>query len=140
MRKNTFYSYNWPENNNIIYTLLHYAIRTNDHIFRWINQKYLKSPICKLCKKTENIKHLFIDCKRNKKIWTHFQQYENNLILKEYTPLQHMLTISAKTIPPKIRKLVTTLTTTILTQILKTRNRLQFDRKIIPTTCINNTP
>ena len=33
IRKNTFYSYTWPENNNIIYTLLHYAARTNDHIY-----------------------------------------------------------------------------------------------------------
>ena len=45
-----------------------------------------------------------------------------------------MLTMSAKTLPPKTRKLVITLTTTILTQIWKTRNRLQFDDKIILTT------
>ena len=45
-----------------------------------------------------------------------------------------MLTMSAKTLPPKTRKLVITLTTTILTQIWKTRNRLQSDDKIILTT------
>ena len=45
-----------------------------------------------------------------------------------------MLTISAVTLPPKTRKLVITLTTTILTHIWKTRNRLQFDDTIIPTT------
>ena len=66
--KNTFYSYNWPENNNILYLLLHFATRTNDQIHSWTNQKYLKSPNCKLCDKTENITHLYIDCKRNKKI------------------------------------------------------------------------
>ena len=62
--KNTFLS----ENNNALYILLHYATRSNGHIFRWTNQKYLKTPKCKLCKNTENIKHLFIDCKRNQKI------------------------------------------------------------------------
>ena len=62
--KNTFLS----ENNNALYILLHYATRSNGHIFRWTNQNYLKTPKCKLCKNTENIKHLFIDCKRNQKI------------------------------------------------------------------------
>ena len=61
--KNTFLSYIRPENNNALYILLHYATRTNDHIFRWTTQKHLKTPKCKLCKNTENIKHLLIDCK-----------------------------------------------------------------------------
>ena len=72
--KNTFYSYNWPENNNILYLLLHFATRTNDQIYRWTNQKYLKSPNCKLCDKTENITHLYIDCNRNKNIWKYYYQ------------------------------------------------------------------
>ena len=122
--KNTFYSYAWPENNNILYMLLHYATRTNEDIYRWTNQKHLKFPKCKLCEKIENIKHLYIDCKRNKEIWTHFQKYYKNLIQKEYTPMQHILTVSAISLPSKTRKLVLTLTTTILTNIWKTRNRL----------------
>ena len=96
--------------------------------------KHLKSPKCKLCEKIENIKHLYVDCKRNKKIWTHFQKYYKNLIQKEYTPMQDILTISATSLPPKTRKLVLTMTTTILTHIWKTRNRLQFDDTITPTT------
>ena len=132
--KNTFISYTWPENNNILYILLHNATRTNDHIFRWTNQKHLKTPKCKLCKNTENIKHLFIDCKRNRKIWTHFQKYYQNLIQKDYTPLQHISSISAISLPPNTKKLVLTLTTTILTHIWKTRNRLEFDDTTIPTT------
>ena len=48
--------------------------------------------------------------------------------------MQHILTISATSLPPKTRKLVLTMTTTILTHIWKTRNRLQFDDTIIPTT------
>ena len=113
--KNTFYSYNWPENNNILYLLLHFATRTNDQIYRWTNQKYLKSPNCKLCDKTENITHLYIDCKRNKKIWKYFQKYYQTLTQKQNTPLQHILTISSLSLPPKTKKLTLTLTTTILT-------------------------
>ena len=66
--KNTFYSYNGSETNNILYLLLHFATRTNDQIYRWTNQNHLKSPNCKLCDKTENITHLYNECKRNKKI------------------------------------------------------------------------
>ena len=41
--KKTFYSYTWPEKNNILYMLLHYVTRTNDHMYRWTNPKHLKS-------------------------------------------------------------------------------------------------
>ena len=86
--------------------LLHYATRTNDQIYRWTNQKHLKPPKCKLCEKKENTDHLYIESKRNKKIWKDFQKYYKNLIQKEYTPLQHILTISALTLPLKTKKLV----------------------------------
>ena len=61
---------------------------------------------------------MFIDRKRNRKIWTHFQKYYQNLIQKDYIPLQHILSISAISLPPKTEKLVLT----------------QFDDTIIPTT------
>ena len=48
--------------------------------------------------------------------------------------MQHILTISATSLPPKTRKLVLTMTTAILTHTRKTRNRLQFDDTIIPIT------
>ena len=70
---------------------------------------------------------MFIDRKRNRKIWTHFQKYYQNLIQKDYIPLQHILSISAVSLPRKTKKLVLTLTRTILTHIWKTRNRRQFD-------------
>ena len=96
-------------------------------------KKHLKSPNYKLCDKTENIAHLYIDCKRNKKIWQYFQQYQT-LTQKQNTPLQHILTISSFSLPPKTKKLTLTLTTTILTHIWKTRNKLQFEDTIIPAT------
>ena len=73
-------------------------------------------------------------CKRNKKILKHLQKYYQCLTQKEHTPIQHILTHSANTLPSKTKKLILTLTITILTHIWKTRNRLQFDDTIIPTT------
>ena len=50
----------------------------------------------------ENINNLHIECKRNKK---KFQKYQN-LTKKGYTPLQHILTISALSLPPKTKNLL----------------------------------
>ena len=69
-----------------------------------------------------------------KKIWNHFQKYCKNLTKREYTPLQHILTMSVLSLPSKTKKLALTLTVTILTHIWKTRNKLRFDNTIIPTT------
>ena len=83
---------------------------------------------------TENITHLYIDCKRNKKNWKHFQKYYQALTREHNTPLQHILTISTLSLPLKTKKLTLELTTTILIHIWKTRNKLQFDHTIIPAT------
>ena len=114
--------------------LLHFATRTNDSIFRWTNQEHLKNPNCKLCHKKEDIIHLYISCKRSKRIWKHFQKYYQKLTQKNYTPLEHILTHSASSLSSKTKKLLLTITNTILTYIWKTRNRLQFDNTIRPTT------
>ena len=58
------------------------------------------------------------------------------LTQKQNTPLQYILTISSLSLPPKTKKLSLTMTTTILTHIWKTRNKLQFDDTIIPATNI----
>ena len=81
----------------------------------------------------QNITHLYIDCKRNKKIWKYFQKYYQILKQKQNAPLQHILTTSLS-LTPKTKKLTLTLTTTILTHLWKTRNKLQFDDTIIPAT------
>ena len=113
---------------------MHFATRTNDHIHSWTNLKHLKIPNCKLGDKKEDIIHLFITCKRSKKIWKHFQKYYQCLTQKEHTPIQHILIHSANTLLSETKKLVLILTITILIHIWKTRNRLQFDETIIPTT------
>ena len=99
----------------------------------------MKSPNCKLCDKTENITHLYIDCKRNKKNWKISKNIIKLLHKNKSTPLQHILTISSLPLPPKTKKLTLTLTTTILTQTWKTRNKLQFDDTIMaaPNVIIN---
>ena len=54
-------------------------------------------------------------------------------------PLKYILTISVLSLSPKTKKLVLTLTITILIETWKTRNRLQFENTIIlPTKVIIN--
>ena len=89
--------------------------------------------------KTENITHLYIDCKRNKEIWKYFQKHYQTLTQKQITPLQHILTPKSLSLSPKTKKLTLALTTTILTHIWKTRNKLQFDDTIIPATNVITT-
>ena len=122
---NTFFSYCWPENNNMLYMILHYSTRTNDHIYRWTNQKHLKNPNCRLCNNKEDVIHLSFSCKRSKRISKHFQKYYYKLTQRDYTPLEHILTQSASSIPSKTKKILLTITNTILTHIWKTRNRRQ---------------
>ena len=76
-----------------------------------------------------------------KNLKNHFRKYYQKLTQKDYTPLQHILSISAILLTPNTKKLVLlTLTMTVLTHIWKTRNRYQFDDRIIPTTnTITNT-
>ena len=81
-------------------------------IHKWTN--HLNSPNRKLCDKTENITHLYTDCKRTK-IWKYFQKHYQTLTQKQKTSLQHILTISSLSLPPKTKKLTLTLTTKILT-------------------------
>ena len=111
--------------------LLHLATRTNDQINRWTIQKHLKSPKCKFFEKIENIKHLYTDCKRNKNLDSLPKILQKSNAKRI---LRHILTISALSLSPKTKKLLLTLTITILTHTWKTRNRLKFDDTIIPTT------
>ena len=56
--KNTFYSYNWPENNNTLYMLSQFATKTNDQIYRWTNPKHVNSPNVNYAKR----KIIYITC------------------------------------------------------------------------------
>ena len=118
LSKNTFYSYNWSENNNILYLLLHIATRTNYQIYRSTNQKYLKSPCCKICDKTEDKLIFTLTVRETKKFGSISKKYPNSP-QKQNTPLQHILTISFLPLPPKTKNLTLILTTTILTHIWK---------------------
>ena len=83
-----------------------------------------KTPTENYVSKKEEIIHLFMTCKRNKKTWKHFQKYYQKLTQKDPTPIQHILSQSTFSLPSKTRKLALTLTITILTHIWKTRNRV----------------
>ena len=53
-------------------------------MYKWADQKYLKSPNFKLCDKTEQITHLYIDCKRNKKKLEVFAKISNSHTKTKY--------------------------------------------------------
>ena len=90
------------------YCIMQLELTTN--FLDGLTKKYRKTPKCKFCKNTENIKHLFIDCKRNQKIWIHFQKYLQKIPQRDYRPLQHILSVSAISLPPNSKKLFLTLT------------------------------
>ena len=90
-------------------------------IYIWTNQKHLKSPKCKLCVKTKNINHLYIDSKRNKTIWNYSQKYYQSLTKKIIHSIATYINILTLSLPLKTKKLVLTLTMTILSHIWKTR-------------------
>ena len=56
--------------------------------------------------------------RETKKIWKYSQKHQT-LTQKQNTPLQHILTISSLSLPPKTKKQTLTLTTTILIHIWK---------------------
>ena len=97
------------------------------------HQKHLKTPLCTYCKIIENIIHLLTECKKVKKIWTFFQKCYTKQNPTKYAPLQQKLKLSANNLPKNKQKLLLTLTITILSEIWKARNKLQFDNTNIPT-------
>lgn len=77
--KNIFISYCHPENNNLLFEIFHFATRANEYVYRWTNQRHLKTPLCYYCEKFENMTYLFIDSKKAKKIWEFFQKFYHKL-------------------------------------------------------------
>lgn len=65
-----YFSFLTAYQNNILYILLHFAIRTNEYVYKYMNQRHLKTPLCYYCKKPENITHLFIDLELNQTNYT----------------------------------------------------------------------
>ena len=92
--KYTYHSFCLPHHTYLHYKILHYAIKT--HMNTHINVVEIKpiSPYCGFCNITEAILHLLINCTTIKTIWTCYHSYYQK-INKQFTPYQHILTISS---------------------------------------------
>ena len=65
--KNIYKITNVPKLRSFQYRLLHCAIVTNVHLFKW---KIKNTPLCSFChEEDENISHLFYNCPEVMKIW-----------------------------------------------------------------------
>ena len=63
---------NTPKLRSFQYRLLHRAIITNEHLYRW---KKTESSLCTFCEKSvETYKHLFVECEQVKPLWTECQK------------------------------------------------------------------
>ena len=71
---------------------------------------------------------MFTTCDRIKKIWTYFQPYYRQLTKNNHTPQQHLLTLTSNNTNSKTKKLILTLTNTIIYEIWISRNNLKYDK------------
>ena len=126
--KNTFFSYSKPKTKDLLYKILHYTIPTNSFIYKISKDKTGLTPNCDYCNKTEDNIHLFTTCDRIKKIWTYFQPYYRQLTKNNHTPQQHLLTLTSNNTNSKTKKLILTLTNTIIYEIWISRNNLKHDK------------
>ena len=62
--KNTYLSYSKPYTKDLLFKILHYAIKTNNYIYRLSRDKTDLKPYCDSCNLIEDNIHLFTICKR----------------------------------------------------------------------------
>ena len=115
----------------MLYKFLHYAIKTNNFVFTISRDKTGLTPTCDYCNIKEDNIHLFTTCTRIKKIWKYFQPTYEKLTKKQYTPRQHIFTLSTNNLNSKNKKLILTLTQLIMYEIWTSRNDLKYDKTTI---------
>ena len=125
---NTYFSYTQPYAKDLLYKFLHYAIKTNNFVFTISRDKTGLTPTCNYCNTKEDNIHLFTTCTRVKKIWKYFQPTNEKLTKKQYTPRQHIVTLSTNNLNSKNKKLIITLTQLIMYEIWTSRNNLNYDK------------
>ena len=76
--KSTFF-YFPPHNPDLLYKVLHYAVKTNNYTYKYSRDKKNIAPYDDYCKQTQDILHLFTNCDRIQKIWKHYQPYYTKL-------------------------------------------------------------
>ena len=109
-----------PYAQDFLHKLLHYAIKTNNFVFNISRDKTGLTPNCDHYHNTEDNIHLFTTCSRLKKIWAYFH--------RQYTPQQHIFTLSVTNFNSKNKKLVLTLTQIIMYKIWTSRINLKYNK------------
>ena len=125
---NTYFSYTQPYAKDLLYKFLQYATKTNKFVFTISRDKTGLTPTCDYCNIKEDNIHLFTTCTRVKKIWKYFQPTYEKLTKQQYTPQQHMFTLSAINLNSKNKKLILTLTQLIMYEIWTYRNNIKYDK------------
>ena len=75
------------------------------------------NPNCDYCGLTEDNLHLFIQCKRITKIWTHYQTTFTKLTGTRHTLQQHLLTLNVSHTNKNNTKLIITIIQVMLFKI-----------------------
>ena len=133
--KNTFWTYNIPYENNLFYKILHNVITVNERIYKYAKNKNGITPICDTCnKENESIEHAFFLCLDRKLIWKEFEGIFKKLNTNHKTKAkQCILGLSAMDGNKNTRKLIMTITTSILNETWKARNIKKHNKKFTKT-------
>ena len=124
---NTYFSYTQPDAKDLLYKFLHYATKTNKFVFTISRDKTGLTPTCDYCNIKEDNIHLFTTSTQAKKIWQYFQSTYEKLTKQQYTPQQHIFTLSANNLNSKNKKLMLVLTQLIIHEIWTSRNNIKHD-------------
>ena len=108
--KNTYFLYSQPHTKDLPFIFLHYVIETNNFVYKISRDKTGLTPNWEHCHNVEDNIHLFTACSRIKKIWRYLQPTHKKLTKRQYTPQQHVLTLSVNNLNFKNKKLMLTLT------------------------------
>ena len=133
---NTFFSYCFPQQNNVLYKTLHYVLPTKRHIYTHTRHKGKLKATCSDCDAQESINHLFTECNRSKEIWAYFELTLELLTKKKIDLTELTITACCSSLDSKRKKLTITIITTILHNIWKYRNIRVKERKIHSTASI----
>ena len=125
--KHNFTSYNTGKPHDILYRLLHNCLPTRVRLKHNRNHRGTYNTNCKTCKdKDETTLHVFARCSHATDMWKTYRYiYEQLLPQVPFNYEQTALTFNLllTTVQPCIKKLILTLTTTILYELWQARNK-----------------
>ena len=125
--KHNFTSYNTGKPHDVLYRLLHNSLPTRVRLKHNRNHRGTYNTTCKTCKdKDETTLHIFARCTHAMDIWKTYKYiYQQLLPQVPFVYEQAALTsnLLLATVQPFIKKLILTITTTILHELWNARNK-----------------